>query len=84
MGSTPPASYGRLFRKYTCFMLDGDVYEYLGLPMGLTCRPRIFTKVSKAVADVLRKRGIIFIIYIDVSIKTSMFAVFNGFDFRII
>ena len=55
-------------------MLDGDVYEYLGLPMGLTCSPRIFTKVSKAVADVLRKRGIIIIIYIDVSIKTAMFA----------
>ena len=23
-------------RKYTRFILDGDVYEYLGLPMGLT------------------------------------------------
>ena len=55
-------------------MLDGDVYEYLGLPMGLTCSPRIFTKVSKAVADVLRKRCIIIILYIDVSIKTAMFA----------
>ena len=54
-------------RKYTRFILDGDVYEYLGLPMGLTCSPRIFTKVSKAVADVLWKRGIIIIIYIDVS-----------------
>ena len=48
-------------------MLDGDVYEYLGLPMGLTCSPRIFTKISKAVVDVLRKRGIIVIVYIDVS-----------------
>ena len=54
-------------RKYTRFILDGDVYEYLGLPMGLTCSPRIFTKVSKAVADVLWKRSIIIIIYIDVS-----------------
>ena len=26
-------------RKYTRFILDGDVYEYLGLPMGLTCSP---------------------------------------------
>ena len=67
-------SIHRKSRKYTRFMLDGDVYEYLGLPMGLTCSPRIFTKVSKAVADVLRKRGIIIIIYIDVSIKTAMFA----------
>ena len=66
-------SIHRKSRKYTRFMLDGDVYEYLGLPMGLTCSPRIFTKISKAVADVLRKRGIIIIIYIDVSIKTSMF-----------
>ena len=46
-------------RTYTRFILDGDVDEYLGA--------QIFTKVSKAVADVLRKRGIIIIIYIDVS-----------------
>ena len=52
-------------RKYTRFMLDGEIYEYLGLPMGLTCSPRIFTKVSKAVVTVLRLKGVIIIIYID-------------------
>ena len=30
-------------RKYTRFILDDEIYEYLGLPMGLTCSPRIFT-----------------------------------------
>ena len=52
-------------RKYTRFILDGDIYEYLGLPMGLTCSPRIFTRVSKAVVDVLRIEGVIIIIFID-------------------
>ena len=52
-------------RKYCRFIVDGEVYEYLGLPMGLTCSPRIFTRVSKAAADWLRKRGVLLIIYID-------------------
>jgi hypothetical protein len=33
--------------------------------MGLSCSPRIFTRVSKAAADWLRKRGVLLIIYID-------------------
>ena len=52
-------------RRFTRFMVDGIVYEYLGLPMGLCCSPRIFTRVSKFVCDWLRKRGVIVIIYID-------------------
>ena len=31
-------------RRFTRFMVDGIVYEYLGLPMGLCCNPRIFTE----------------------------------------
>ena len=52
-------------RRYCRFILDGVVYEYLGLPMGLSCSPRIFTRVSKAAADWLRKRGVLLVIYID-------------------
>ena len=33
--------------------------------MGLSCSPRIFTRVSKAAADWLRKRGVLLVIYID-------------------
>ena len=52
-------------RKYTRFVLDGVIYEYTGLPMGLTCSPRIFTKVAKFAATWLRKRGVLLVIYID-------------------
>ena len=33
--------------------------------MGLTCSPRVFTRVSKFFCDWLRKRGVTIIIYID-------------------
>ena len=33
--------------------------------MGLTCSPRVFTRVSKFFCDLLRKRGVTIIIYID-------------------
>ena len=46
-------------------MVDGVVYEFLGLPMGLCCSPRIFTRVTRFASDWLRKRGCIIIIYID-------------------
>ena len=52
-------------RKYTRFIVDGIVYEFMGLPMGLCCSPRISTRVSKFATDWLRKRGVIIIIYID-------------------
>ena len=34
-------------RKYTRFIFEGVVYEYVALPMGLHCSPRIFTRVTK-------------------------------------
>ena len=30
-------------RKFCRFILDGQIYEYIALPMGLTCSARIFT-----------------------------------------
>jgi hypothetical protein len=58
-------SINKKARRYTRFIVDGVVYEYMGLPMGLCCSPRIFTRISKFVCDWLRKRGVILIIYID-------------------
>ena len=33
-------------RKYCRFIIDGIVYEYVALPMGLTCSARVFTHVA--------------------------------------
>ena len=33
-------------RKYCWFIIDGIVYEYVALPMGLTCSARVFTRVA--------------------------------------
>ena len=61
-------SVHRKAEKYCRFILDGVIYEYLGLPMGLSCSPRIFTRISRFACDWLRKRGVLLIIYIDVII----------------
>ena len=33
-------------RRYCRFIVDGVIYEYVALPMGLTCSARIFTRVA--------------------------------------
>ena len=45
--------------------MEGRIYEYTALPMGLTCSPRIFTKLTKVVFLRCRAQGIVIIIYID-------------------
>ena len=50
-------------RRFCRFIVDGVVYEYLGLPMGLSCSPRNFTRVYKAAPDWLRKRGVLSHLY---------------------
>ena len=52
-------------RRYTRFILDGVIYEYLALPMGLTCSLRIFTRITKFFMARLRRQGLIVIIYIE-------------------
>ena len=42
-------------RKYCCFIIDGIIYEYVALPMGLTCSARIFTRVALVIGGRLRK-----------------------------
>ena len=55
----------RKSRKFLRFLLDGQVYEYMALPMGLTCSPRVFTTLNKKVGVVFRKHGITCVFYID-------------------
>ena len=40
-------------------------YQYLVLPMGLTCSPRIFTAVARFIATEVRKLGVLAIFYLD-------------------
>ena len=51
--------------KYTRCMLDGVIYEYVALPMGLMCSPRLFTRVTKFFVEKVRKRGLLMVIYIE-------------------
>ena len=44
--------------KYLCFDFDGVRYCFVALVFGLSCAPRIFTKMLKVPLSVLRQRGI--------------------------
>ena len=52
-------------RKYCRFIIDGVIYEYVALPMGLTCSARIFTRVALFIGAKLRMQGVRIIMYID-------------------
>ena len=52
-------------RKYCRFIVDGEIYEYVALPMGLTCSARVFTRVALFVGARLRKQGVRIVLYID-------------------
>ena len=52
-------------RKYCRFILDGTVYEYVALPMGLTCSARIFTRIALFIGSRLRRRGVRIVLYLD-------------------
>lgn len=47
------------------FLWEGKPFQFTCLPFGLSCAPRVFTKVLKPVVAHLRERGIRLIIYID-------------------
>ena len=42
------------YRKYLCFIWRSKHYEFIGLPQGLSCSPRVFTKVTKPVLATLQ------------------------------
>ena len=52
-------------RKYCRFIVDGQIYEYVALPMGLTCSARIFTRVALFMGSRLRRHGVRLVLYID-------------------
>jgi hypothetical protein len=52
-------------KKYLRFRWKGQMYQFNCLPFGLSCAPWVFTKITKAVAAVLREMGVRIIMYID-------------------
>ena len=52
-------------RKFLRFSFDGINYEFTCMPFGLCTAPYTFTKLMKPVAQKLRKKGIILVIYLD-------------------
>ena len=52
-------------RKFLRFIWDGILYEFTGMPNGLACAPRIFTKILTPVFANLRELGYECFSYID-------------------
>ncbi|XP_072384478.1 uncharacterized protein [Diabrotica undecimpunctata] len=52
-------------RKYLRFIFKGTLYEYNCLPFGLSCAPRIFTKILKPIVGILREKGVLLTVYLD-------------------
>ena len=52
-------------QKFLLFTWKERLYQFQCLPFGLSCAPRVFTKVIKPVVAFLRERGIKLIIYLD-------------------
>jgi ribonuclease HI len=55
-------------RKFVKFMYDGVLYEFVGMPQGLSCAPRIFTKLLKPFYAEMSSLGHVCMGYIDDSI----------------
>ena len=52
-------------RKYLRFIWGGQLFQFVGLPNGLACAPRIFTKLLTPVYATLREGGVETFPYID-------------------
>ncbi len=52
-------------RKYLAFMWRQQLYRFTCLPNGLSCAPRVFTKITKPLFSYLRKQGHMSAVYID-------------------
>lgn len=50
-------------QKCLRFLWRQELYQFQTLPFGLTCDPRIFTKLMKPVVGLLRRLGVKIIIY---------------------
>ena len=47
------------------FLYDGRTYEFRCLPFGLSTAPKVFTRIAKAVASILRKWSVQIFVYLD-------------------
>ena len=52
-------------QKYLKFIFNGSLYQYTCLPNGLSCAPRVFTKLLKPVYATLHNLGYLSLGYID-------------------
>ena len=52
-------------QKYLKFIFNGSLYQYTCLPDGLSCAPRVFTKLLKLVYATLHNLGYLSLGYID-------------------
>lgn len=51
--------------KYLKFIFNGSLYQYTCLPNGLSCAPRVFTKLLKPIYATLHNLGYLSLRYID-------------------
>lgn len=52
-------------RKFLRFFWNDQLYQFAGMPMGLSCSPRIFTKILLPLFTDLRRDGHICLAYLD-------------------
>ena len=52
-------------RKYLRFIWKGEIYQFTCLPNGLSCAPRVFTKILKPALATLHSMGHISVAHID-------------------
>ena len=45
------------FRKFLSFQWEGKLYHFVGMPNGLACAPRVFTKLLSPLYATLREQG---------------------------
>ena len=55
----------RDLQRYVAFCWKGDLYAFQTLCFGISCAPRLFTKLMKALVKVARERGISVLAYLD-------------------
>ena len=55
----------RASRKYLRFSIEGTVYQYRAMPMGLTSSPRIFTRVIQVVKGYVQAHAVEMFQYLD-------------------
>lgn len=52
-------------RKFLRFMWKEKLWEFVCLPFGLNTAPWLYTKITKPVVNVLRKKGFVSVVYLD-------------------